>query len=84
MQQYEVIQQAQLLTPEEEERVNNSFSENALKMMKKRYLLRDEEGTILENPAQMLHRIAHALADVEKQYGKNPMTSNRSNEISFI
>jgi hypothetical protein len=32
----------------------------------------------------MLHRIAHALADVEKQYGKNPMTSNRSSAISSI
>lgn len=72
MQQYEVIQQHRLLTPEEEERINKSFSDNALKMMKKRYLLRDEEGTILENPAQMLHRVAHSLADVEKMYGKSP------------
>jgi ribonucleoside-diphosphate reductase alpha chain len=72
--QYEVIQQHRLLTPEEEDRINKSFSENALKMMKKRYLLRDESGTILENPAQMLHRIAHALADVEKMYGKNSFT----------
>src|SRR3989344_5114263 len=71
MQYYEVIQKHQLLTAEEEQRANDSFSPNALKMMKKRYLLRDEKGTILENPAQMLHRIAHALADVERQYGKN-------------
>ena len=71
MQQYEVIQQHKLVTPEEETRIINSFSENALKMMKKRYLLRDEQGNILENPAQMLHRIAHALAEVEKQYGKS-------------
>ncbi|MBI4049357.1 MAG: adenosylcobalamin-dependent ribonucleoside-diphosphate reductase [Candidatus Doudnabacteria bacterium] len=71
MQYYEVIQKHQLLSAEEEERVNKSFSENAQKMMRKRYLLRDEKGTLLENPAQMLHRIAHALAEVEKQYGKN-------------
>src|SRR3989344_5237462 len=71
MQYYEVIQKHQLLTAEEEQRANDSFSPNALKMMKKRYLLRDEKGTILENPAQMLHRIAHSLAEVERQYGKN-------------
>ncbi|MBX4204913.1 MAG: adenosylcobalamin-dependent ribonucleoside-diphosphate reductase [Candidatus Doudnabacteria bacterium] len=69
--QYEVIQQHRLLSPEEEDRINKSFSENAQRMMKKRYLLRDEQGNILENPAQMLHRIAHALADVEKTYGKS-------------
>ena len=28
----------------EAERVNKSFSENALKMMKKRYLAKDEKG----------------------------------------
>lgn len=70
MQYYEVIQKHQLVSAEEEKRINNSFSENALKMMRKRYLLRDENGTILETPIQMLHRISHALADVEKQYGK--------------
>lgn len=70
-QYYEVIQKHKLVSPEEEERINSNFSENALKMMRKRYLLRDEEGKILENPAQMLHRIAHALAEAEKQYGKN-------------
>lgn len=70
-QYYEVIQKHQLVSREEAERINGLFSENALRMMKKRYLLRDEKGTILENPAQMLHRIAHALAEVEKQYGKN-------------
>lgn len=71
MQYYEVVQKHQLLNSEEEQRVNQGFSDNAQRMMKKRYLLRDEKGTILENPAQMLHRIAHALADVERQYGKN-------------
>ena len=71
MQYYEVIQKHHLVEANEEERIINNFSENALKVMRKRYLLRDEEGTLLENPYQMLHRIAHAMADVEKQYGKN-------------
>ena len=49
-------------------RVNESFSENALKMMRKRYLLTDDNGN-QEMPAQMFHRVANALAEIEKNYG---------------
>ena len=48
--------------------VNESFSENALKMMKKRYLQKREDGS-QETPADLFHRIAHALAEVEREYG---------------
>lgn len=49
-------------------KVNASYSENALKMMRKRYLQTDNTGR-QESPGEMLHRIAHALAAVEKKYG---------------
>lgn len=56
--------------PHETDRVNTSFSENAMRMMKKRYLARHEDGT-QETPAEMLHRIAHAVAAPEREvYGK--------------
>ena len=51
------------------QKINESFSENALKMMKKRYLVKKSDGT-QETPAEMFSRIAHALAGVEKNYGK--------------
>ncbi len=57
----------QLLSAEEMDKVNSSFSENALKMMKKRYLVKREDGT-QETPAEMLHRIAHAVAEAERNY----------------
>jgi len=38
--------------------------------MRKRYLTKREDGT-QETPAEMLHRIAHAVAWVELGYGKN-------------
>src|SRR3989344_1606284 len=50
-----------------DEMVNKSFSDNALKMMRKRYLATDEKGK-QEAPADMFHRVAHALAEVEKDY----------------
>jgi ribonucleoside-diphosphate reductase alpha chain len=59
-----------IASPVELERINNSFSENALKMMKKRYLQQKEDGS-QETPTEMFHRIAHALAEVERKYGKD-------------
>lgn len=51
-----------------DEIVNQTFSENALKMMRKRYLTFDEKGQ-QEMPADMFHRVAKALVGVEKDYG---------------
>lgn len=56
------------MTKQEFEKVNASFSENALRMMKKRYLVTDENGK-QETPSDMFHRVAHALSEVEKNYG---------------
>ncbi|KKU91740.1 MAG: Ribonucleoside-diphosphate reductase [Candidatus Jorgensenbacteria bacterium GW2011_GWA1_48_11] len=50
-----------------DDKVNAYFSENALKMMRKRYLTIDEKGN-QEMPAQMFRRVAHYLATVEKNY----------------
>ena len=54
---------------EQKDQVNSSFSENALKMMQKRYLMLNDEGG-QETPADMFERVANALAQVEKDYGK--------------
>ncbi|GAI81540.1 unnamed protein product, partial [marine sediment metagenome] len=53
-----------------DKKINESFSENALRMMKKRYLIKDEKGN-QETPAKMFRRIAHALAEVEREYSHN-------------
>ncbi|HXF44425.1 MAG TPA: adenosylcobalamin-dependent ribonucleoside-diphosphate reductase [Candidatus Paceibacterota bacterium] len=53
-----------------DEAVNSSFSENALKMMRKRYLFTDESGK-QEKPADMFRRVAKNLAEVEFNYGRD-------------
>ncbi len=50
------------------EKINASFSDNSLRMLKKRYLLKRDDGS-QESPAEMFGRVAHALASVEKNYG---------------
>src|SRR4030065_2679537 len=47
-----------------------SLSENAVKVLERRYLKRDEEGILLENPRDMFIRVARNIASAEKNYGK--------------
>ncbi|HUY69493.1 MAG TPA: adenosylcobalamin-dependent ribonucleoside-diphosphate reductase, partial [Candidatus Tyrphobacter sp.] len=56
------------LTKKEKDVINSRFSENSLKMLKKRYLMIDEKGN-QETPADMFLRVANAIAEIEKNYG---------------
>ncbi len=51
------------------DKINKSYSDNALKMMNKRYLWEDAKGK-KETPADMLERVSRDLAAVEANYGK--------------
>src|SRR4030066_2468095 len=48
------------------------LSENALTVLKARYLLRNEQGNIVEIPEEIFKRVARAIASVEAIYGGNP------------
>ncbi len=41
---------------------------NAIKILQRRYLLKDEEGKVIETPLQMLERVSRCIAEVEKDY----------------
>lgn len=46
------------------------FDVNAIKVMQERYLLKDDEGRIIETPTQMFRRVARAVASAEKNKEK--------------
>lgn len=46
------------------------LSPNATTVLERRYLKRDQEGKILETPADMFHRVAKTIAAAEKCFAK--------------
>ena len=48
-----------------------NLTENALKVLKARYLLKDERGKVIETPDGMFRRVARTIAAAETQYGGN-------------
>jgi ribonucleoside-diphosphate reductase alpha chain len=48
------------------------LSLNALTVLKKRYLIKDNDGKIMETPGGLFRRVAHHIAAVDARYGDDP------------
>jgi len=46
------------------------LSVNAIRILEKRYLLKDESGNLIETPQKMFHRVAREVASADRLYGK--------------
>jgi len=46
------------------------LSQNAIKVLERRYLKRDKSGKVVETPEEMFRRVAKAIAEADKQYKK--------------
>ncbi|MDD5023129.1 MAG: adenosylcobalamin-dependent ribonucleoside-diphosphate reductase [Candidatus ainarchaeum sp.] len=47
------------------------LSINSIKVLERRYLLKDEKGKVIETPSQLFRRVAKYLASVEMQFSGN-------------
>jgi len=47
------------------------LSQNALKVLQKRYLKKDEEGNVVETPEELFRRVAKTVATADAAYGKS-------------
>ncbi len=54
-----------------------NLSENCMKVLEKRYLKRDEEGTVVEAPVDMFTRVARTIAAADAAYGKSDAEVDR-------
>jgi len=52
------------------------FDLNAIAVLKQRYLLKDENGEVIETPKQMFKRVAKAVAKAEKNKEKRKVLEN--------
>ncbi len=48
-----------------------NLSENCLKVLEKRYLKRNEDGTVVETAVDMFTRVARTIAEADRAYGKS-------------
>ncbi|MCP8306021.1 MAG: adenosylcobalamin-dependent ribonucleoside-diphosphate reductase, partial [archaeon] len=57
------------------------LSPNALRVLEKRYLRKDEEGKVIETPEQMFLRVASAIAIADTQYEPDADVSKTEEEF---
>ncbi len=58
------------------------LSPNAVTVLERRYLKRDEEGKVLEAPADMFERVARTIADAEKCFTKGEKPAELATEFN--
>ncbi len=72
-----------LILGQEEAGENLIFSNEALRILKERYLLKNSEGEIIETPKGMLHRVAKNIAKADAIYGAAKEEVKKTEEIFF-
>ncbi len=48
------------------------LTDNAMKVLKARYLLKDPHGRVIESPQEMFRRVARAVSAAESSHGESP------------
>lgn len=56
------------------------LSTNSLKVLEKRYLMKDKDGNVIERPEDMFRRVASTIASADTQYGKTVTEVERTEE----
>ena len=55
-----------------------NLSQNAIKVLEKRYLKRDAQGNPVERPEDLFMRVASTLAEADKKFGATQEDVNKT------
>ncbi len=70
-------------TLEENKKREIKLSENAKKVLEKRYLKRDIKGNVTETPRELFERVAYTIADADKNFGVGEDEINQTKQQFF-
>jgi ribonucleoside-diphosphate reductase alpha chain len=68
-------------TPPQETIADTSLTDTALRVLERRYLIKDKQGKVTETPEELFRRVARAIAGAELTY--NPQTDAKAREEEF-
>ncbi|MDI6723764.1 MAG: adenosylcobalamin-dependent ribonucleoside-diphosphate reductase [Methanobacterium sp.] len=57
------------------------LSTNARKVLERRYLIKDEEGKVVESPAEMFNRVAYSVAKMDLKHDENADIESLTDEF---
>ena len=60
------------------------LSKNAITVLEKRYLRKDQSGRVIESAADMFRRVAEAIAHADKKFNKETDTSALADQFYAI
>lgn len=61
-------------------KVKLELTNNAIEVLKRRYLKKNEEGKIVETPEELFDRVATAIAQIDAMYGKSEKEISKTKE----
>ncbi|GAG88116.1 unnamed protein product, partial [marine sediment metagenome] len=68
-------------TLQDRESALDLLSENAMTVLKSRYLKKDENGRVIETSDEMFHRVASSIAKIDALYDPNADIEKIKNEF---
>ena len=57
------------------------LSKNAVTVLEKRYLRKDQNGKVLEKPVDMFRRVANSIAHADKKFNEDADTSTLADQF---
>ncbi|TSA44959.1 MAG: ribonucleotide-diphosphate reductase subunit alpha, partial [Deltaproteobacteria bacterium] len=60
------------------------LSKNAVTVLEKRYLCKDQNGRVIESAAEMFRRVAEAIAQADKKFDNDADTSTLVHQFYTI